>query len=174
MAALLRTVVHQAVLADIEVARAGAAPPLVRLAIRQVVLKAANPRIEILEDLPGPVDGGRHLVVNLALDRSERLEAARPVVDDADRGGEAELAGAVVDGARVLGVPDAAAEDGVDVDVEPRVGLEVLKLLIEYAQALLRHVVRLDVVDADLQEVESRRVQLLDSLRHEEVAVRDQ
>jgi hypothetical protein len=50
-------------------------------------------------------------------------------VDDADRGGEAQLAGAVVDGARVLGVLDAAAEDGVDVDVEPCVGLEMLKLI---------------------------------------------
>src|SRR4029077_628352 len=81
---------------------------------------------------------------------------------------------AVVDGACVLGVLDAAAENGVDVDVEGRVGLQVLKLLVEQTQALLRHVVRLDVVDADLQEVESRRVQLRDSLRHEEVAVRDQ
>src|SRR5262249_50816459 len=99
--ALLRTVVDEAVLADVEVARAGAAAPLIRLAVRQVVLKAANPRIEILEDLPGPVDRRRHFVVDLALGRSERLEAPRAVVDDADRGGEAQFARAVVDGARV-------------------------------------------------------------------------
>ena len=49
IAALLRAVVHQAVLADVEVARAGAAAPLVRLAVGQVVLEAANPRIEVLE-----------------------------------------------------------------------------------------------------------------------------
>src|SRR5262249_48578699 len=84
MAALLRTIVHETVLADVQVARAGATAPLVRLAVRQIVLKAANPRIEILEDLPGPVDRRRHLVVDLALGRSERLEAARAVVDDAD------------------------------------------------------------------------------------------
>src|SRR5262249_24091100 len=73
--ALLRTVVYEAVLADVEVAGAGAAAPLIRLAIRQVVLKVANPRIEVFEDLPGPVDRRRHLVVDLAFRRSQRLEA---------------------------------------------------------------------------------------------------
>ena len=42
------------------------------------------------------------------------------------------------------------------------------------AQALLRHFVRLDVVDADLQVVEPGVVQRLDSLRREQVAVGDQ
>ena len=52
--------------------------------------------------------------------------------------------------------------------------LQVLQLLVEHAQALLRHLVGLDVVDADLQEVEPGVVQLLDPLRHQEVAVGDQ
>ena len=43
--------------------------------------------------------------------------------------------------------------------------VQVLQLLVEQPQALLRHLVRLDVVDADLQEVEAGRVQLLDPLR---------
>src|SRR5690606_24885613 len=40
-AALLRAVVHEPVLADVQVPRAGAALPVVRLALEQVVLKAA-------------------------------------------------------------------------------------------------------------------------------------
>ena len=52
--------------------------------------------------------------------------------------------------------------------------VQVLQLLVEQPQALLRHFVRLDVVDADLQEIEPGRVQLLDPLRDQEVAVGDQ
>ena len=49
IAALLRAVVHEPVFADVEIARAGAAPPLVRLAVGQVVLEVRDARIEILE-----------------------------------------------------------------------------------------------------------------------------
>ena len=44
VAALLRAVVHQAVLADVHVARAGAATPVVRLAVRDVVLEVIEAR----------------------------------------------------------------------------------------------------------------------------------
>src|SRR2546423_33076 len=60
--ALLRAVVDEALFADVQVACAGAAPPLVRLPVREVVLEASNSGIEILDDLPGAVDGGRNLV----------------------------------------------------------------------------------------------------------------
>ena len=85
-----------------------------------------------------------------------------------------ELARPAIDRSRVFGILDAAAHDGVDVDVEVRVLREPLQLRIEQPQALLRHFVRLDVVDADLQIVEPRVVQRLDSLRGEQVAVGDQ
>ena len=52
--------------------------------------------------------------------------------------------------------------------------MEVLQLLIEQQQALLRHFIRLEVIDADLQEVEPRGVQLFNPLGDQEVAVRDQ
>ena len=64
------------VLADVEVAAAGAAPPVVRFPVHQVVLEAADSRVEILEDLPRPADRGRHGVVHLTLRRTERLEPA--------------------------------------------------------------------------------------------------
>ena len=81
---------------------------------------------------------------------------------------------ALVDRPRVFGVLDAAAEHRVDVDVEVGVVAQVLQLLVEHPQALLRDFVGLDVVDADLQEVEAGAVQLLDPLRHQEVAVGDE
>ena len=65
---------------------------------------------------------------------------------------------------RVFRVPRAAADDRVDVDVERRVLGQPLQLLVEQPQALLRHVVRLDVVDADLQVVEAGVVERLDLL----------
>ena len=42
IAALLRAVVDKAVLADVEIARAGAAPPVVRLGLRNIVLEGVD------------------------------------------------------------------------------------------------------------------------------------
>ena len=52
--------------------------------------------------------------------------------------------------------------------------LEILQLLVEDAEALLRDFVGIDVVDADLQEIEPGAVERLDAFRHQKVAVRDQ
>src|SRR5262245_52495499 len=102
-AALLRAVVDEAVLADVEIAGARAAPPVVGLAFGESFLEVCNPRIEVLEHLPRPVDRGRHLVVDLALLRAEGLQQALAVVDDADRRREAERPCALIDGSCVLG-----------------------------------------------------------------------
>ena len=69
---------HQPVFADVEVARAGATAPLVRLAVSQVILKTVDARVAFLADL-------FHLLVDLALDPLERLERAEAIVDDAER-----------------------------------------------------------------------------------------
>ena len=174
IAALLRAVVDQPVLADVEIPRARAAAPRVRLAVREIFLEAANARIEVLGDLPRAADLARHAVEYRTLGLTERLQAAAAVVDDADRRREAQLARATVDRPRVLGILDAAAEHRVDVDVERGVFRHPLQLLVEQPQALLRDFVRLDVVDADLQEVEAGVVQRDDALRRHQVAVGDQ
>jgi hypothetical protein len=51
---------------------------------------------------------------------------------------------------------------------------EVLELLVEQPKALLRDLVGLGVIDADLQEVEPGPVQCLNPAGHEEVSVRDE
>src|SRR6185295_10583829 len=77
-AALLRAVMHQPVLADVEVARARAATPLVLLARGEVVLEPPQTRVLGLRD-------ALQLVVDLALALAQRLQEAVAVVDDADR-----------------------------------------------------------------------------------------
>ena len=95
IAALLRAVVHQAVFADVEIARAGAAAPVVRLALRNVVLESVDAREAALFH-------GLHLVIDAALFFAERLQLAAAIVDDSDRRTEAQLDRALADGERVL------------------------------------------------------------------------
>src|SRR5205085_4497761 len=166
-AALLRAVVDESVLADVEVARAGAAAPGVSLARGEVVLEPPQTRVlRLVQPL--------QLLVDLALALGQGLQEPVAVVYDADRGGEAQLDGAARDDERVFGVLDAAADDRVDVDVEVRVLGDVDELAVEVLQALLRDLVGLDVVNADLEVLKPGLVQTSDALRREVVAVGDE
>src|SRR5580692_6349552 len=84
VASLLRAVMHQAVLADVEIARAGAAAPVVLFAVGDIVLKAVDAGIAALLH-------SAHGQVHFALVAAQRLQLAVAIVNDADRGGEAEL-----------------------------------------------------------------------------------
>ncbi len=118
-AALLRAVVHEPALTDVEVASTGATRPVVGLALDQVLLEAIDARVDAGADRDD-------LVVDGALALGQRGEVTRAVVDDADRGREAELLRAAGDRERVFGTLAAAAEHRVDVDLERRVAREVL------------------------------------------------
>ncbi len=75
---------------------------------------------------------------------------------------------------RVLRVLDAPAQNRVDVHVKQRVPGEDLQLLIQHLEALLRDLVRHDVVDADLHVVEPGLVEALNSVGREQITVGDQ
>ena len=60
IAALLRAIVNKSVFADVEVTSACAASPVVRLAVREVVLKSVYASVTFLAKI-------FHLVINLAL-----------------------------------------------------------------------------------------------------------
>ena len=75
---------------------------------------------------------------------------------------------------RVLGIADAAAEHGIDVHVKFGVFGQQRQFLVENFQALLRNVVGLHVVNADLQVFEAGAIQALDAIGHQQVAVGDQ
>src|SRR4030095_17262237 len=86
-AALLRAIMDQAVFADVQIARARAAAPVIRPTVGQVVLKLVQPSELLLAAPP-------QLFVDLFLDAAERLQLAAPVVNHAERRAEAEFYGA--------------------------------------------------------------------------------
>jgi hypothetical protein len=94
-------------------------------------------------------------------------------VDDADGRFKAQLERQPADGQRVLGI-EAAADHGIDVDVEFGVLGQHFQLFVEHLQALHRNRVRNQVVDGDLYMVKARAVQPLDPLHVEQVAVGNQ
>ena len=103
----------------------------------------------------------------------QRLQLPGAVVNDAHRGSESQLHGALAHHQRILRIANAAAHHGVDVHVKIGVFGQQLELLVQHLQALLRNIVRHDVVDADLQVVEPGAVQPLDALGGQQIAVGD-
>src|SRR5260370_30800994 len=81
-ATLLRTVMHQAIFADIKIAGARAAAPIVGLAHGNVFLEFVEPRVA------GAVHGF-HLLIDRLLARGQGLELPNMVMNDANRRGEA-------------------------------------------------------------------------------------
>ena len=166
IAALLGAVMNQTILANIEVARAGAAAPIVFAARGDIVLERIDTRERTLAE-------AHDFLENLALVRRKGLELAVAIVNDADRRGESQFNGSARDGEGVFGMMDAAAQHGIDVDVKIGVLGEQLQFLVEDLQAFLRDFVGLRVVDADLQEFETGGVETRDAIRSEQIAVGD-
>src|SRR5882724_9784824 len=129
VATLLRAVVNQSLLADVEIAGAGAATPLVGTSLGDVVLKSVDPRETALLH-------GLHLMVDGSLFVGEGLELSAAIVNDSDGGAEAELQGAAADRQGILRVLDSASHHRVDVHVEVGVFGEEFELLVENFQAL--------------------------------------
>jgi len=166
IAALLRAVMHEAILADVEVARAGAASPFVFQALSNVVL-------ELIHAREGALAERHNLFKNFPFALAQRLKLAVAVVQNANCGRESELDRAVRHFQGILRAVNSAAEDGIDVYVKLGMFSEKLELLIEHLQALLRDVVGHHVVDADLQILKSRAIQPIDSRGSEQIAVGD-
>src|SRR5688572_1059007 len=80
MPALLGAPVNEAILADVDVARARAAVPLVRLAVRKVPLKPVVVRV-----VERGFAGRRDLLEGGPLRLLERQQPAAPIVDDPGR-----------------------------------------------------------------------------------------
>lgn len=104
IAALLRAVMNEPILADIKIAAAGAAAPLIRAPEGDVVLKCIYAcETAFLERL--------HLVVDALLFGIQRLHLARAIVDDSYGRAEAQFQRALADGERVLRMAHSAADD---------------------------------------------------------------
>src|SRR5215510_10938582 len=170
MAALLRTVMNQAVLANVEVTAPRATMPLVWQTANQIILKL----VVVIEREEGLRPGTQDFVVDAPLRRLERLQLARMVMKNSDRPLETELAYPARDSQRVFRAPYRTPQHRIDRDVELRALGQQTKFLIQNLEAFLRDVVRGDVVDADLKVIQSRPVQPPYALVGKQVAVGDQ
>ncbi len=74
---LLRAIVHQPVLADVEISCASPALPVVRYAIGNLVLELVQPRVALLRQMPNPVE-------DIPFQLAEWLELTTTVMDDTD------------------------------------------------------------------------------------------
>src|SRR5882672_1408685 len=75
---------------------------------------------------------------------------------------------------RVFRCTNCAAHYGIDVHTKFSVLGKQAKLFVYYFKTLLRHIIRLYVVDADLKLIESSTVQTLNALGRQSVAVGNQ
>src|ERR1700722_17377008 len=164
--ALLRAVVHQTVFADVEVARAGAATPIVFETLGDIVLKFVDTGERALFERDD-------FFKDFLFSRPERFELSVVVVQDSHRGGESKLDCAVRDGQRIFRVGDAAAQHRIDIDLKFGVLGQQLQFLVEDLQTFLGDVVGLYVVNADLQIFQTSPIQFFDAVGDQQVAVGD-
>src|SRR5580704_16819043 len=134
IAALLRAVVHQAILTNVYIARAGTAAPLVGPALSDVVLKAVDTgEAALLHRL--------HLVIDALFFFCKRLQLAAAIVNNANRRTKTESQRPPPDGQRVLRIAHAPADHGIYVHVEISMFGEQFQLLIQNLEALLGNIV---------------------------------
>lgn len=147
-AALLRAIVHKAIFANVEIAGPRAASPLVGYSAREIFLKPVKAAV-----------AGFAVCLDFAIDlffaAIERFHRAVAVVNDTQRACKTKLDRAMGNGQCVFGIFDSATDHRIDVHGEFRVIGKILQFLIEHFQTLHRNLVRLNVIDADLQMLEA-------------------
>src|SRR5215471_8427113 len=167
--ALLRAIVDESILADVEIPASGAAFPVVRISLYEVLLKlvvVGKSRKRLAPDL-------NDLLIDLDFAFTQRPQLAGVVVNDADRDRKTEFLRATGNRCGVFWI-FARANHRVDVYLELRMLGQPLEFSVEHLQAFLGDFVRPDIVDADLKVVESGAVQSPDALRSKQVSIGDE
>ena len=158
---------NQAVLADVKVPSTGSAAPLVGFPPSDVLLEPVEARKGLFAEL-----------LNLTIDRSFSLvqgpQLAVPIVNDAQCAGEAQGDSPAGHLQGVLGEAYAGTDDRVDVDRKVGVLGQHHQLPVQNLEAFLGDIVRVDVVDADLQMLQAGPIELLDALDTEQITVGNQ
>src|SRR6185437_15563155 len=95
-------------------------------------------------------------------------------MNDTYRGSESKFHGPLSDDQGIFGLADTAAQDRVDVHMEIGVFGKNLQLLVQHLQALLGNLVRHNIVDADLQVIQTSIIQPPYPIGGQKIAVRDQ
>ena len=128
----------------------------------------------ILEKIQLPVAAAAELLgfqIHGALMIAQRAKLTVAIMNDPHRRRESQLDRAPSDGERVLRIVNPAADHRVNIHVKLGMIREKLELLVEDFQALLRHLVRHHVVDADLHVLEPGAIQALDPLGNQQIPV---
>src|SRR5262245_49610815 len=133
MPALLRTPVDEPVLAHIEVATAGAAVPIVRTPVRQVLLKPV-----VGCDVERRTAERYELVQNRLLRVIQSAQFALIVVNDSGRRRKAKGARAPGNDHRIVGIADASTHDRIHGDVKLTEFGKPSQFLIEDLETLFR------------------------------------
>src|SRR5437867_3046176 len=154
----------QAVFADVQVSGARPAPPVVGEAAGEVVLKPVQAAVAVLSIVAD-------LAENAFFTAVQRLHGAVAVMNDTQRAGETQLDSAVGYDFGVFRVANSSADDRVYIYCKlSKVG-EVLQFLVENLQALLRHVVWMDIINTDLKVLQTCLVQTEDFFRREQITI---
>ena len=157
MAALLRTIVHQSILTDVKVSTSSAAPPpIIRLARRAAFSSDTDccwlmSAVRAFRHAPDPVVSEDPLPFPIP----HRPQLSISVVNDVRPWSRSRARSPVCYGDRIFRIANAAADNRIDVYEELSVIGQILQLLIQHFETLQRHVIRLDIVDADLQVIQA-------------------
>lgn len=112
--ALLRAVVDQAVLTDVQIAAAGAATPLPWNSTGDILLEPVEAGIRTLPQT-------HNLLENFLLLWAERLELSAVVMQNAHGRSKAQLECPPCDNKCIFRMMDRTAQNGIDIDLENRV-----------------------------------------------------
>lgn len=166
ISALLGAVMNQAVLADIQVAGARPAAPIVFASSGDIVLEGIDSR-------KGAFPESHDLLENFSFMCIKWSQLTIAVMDDANGRRKTKIHSALRDSQSIVRMRNAAAQNRIDVDVKIGVLCEKLQLLIENLQALFGYVIRLNVIDADLQEFETRTIESVDTIGRQKIPIGD-
>src|SRR6185503_1423019 len=95
-------------------------------------------------------------------------------MNHADGCGEPEFSRALRDGQRIFRILYSTTDNGINVDMKLRMFRQETEFLIQHAQTLARHLIGLDVINTNLEILETGFVQPFDTFGREVVAVRNQ
>jgi len=110
---------HQPVLANVEIPRAGTAAPLVGAALSDVILEGVHPG-------EGALLQRFHLMVDAALFIAQRLQLSAAIVDDPNSLTETQLKRSFANGQRILWIAHPPAHHGINIHMEISVPREKL------------------------------------------------
>ncbi|SPE22430.1 exported hypothetical protein [Acidobacteriia bacterium SbA2] len=158
---------NQPILANIKIAAAGAAAPLVAQPLGDILLEPIEAGVGALSPLH---DQGKELLLAF----TEWLELAAVIVEDAHGTRETEFERPAGHFQSVVRITNATPQDGIDIYLEDRVSSQQAQLAVQNAQALLGNLVGYYIINADLQMIQAGAIQVIDPLGSQQVSVGDQ